>query len=241
MGRTAAKCRNCGNEFFSSIQISNSTGVTLAGNKETCPKCGHMADILDGQYDAIGDRLYLVRGPQESADVLKRLQALEEKQKADPASLTVDDVVDALGDVSPEVKQAAKDFGTKNGASSLLTFFVWLLLHAQISLSGHLDLSSLHLAFQASNTDQTSQQTAYGSHKKGEAHAKARPSGTHKSAGDYPKGKPRGRKSAPTEKSKAEKQKSAASKSSSNSKADYLARKTAIRSSRSASQRPKKT
>jgi len=200
-----------------------------------------MADILDGQYDAIGDRLYLVRGPQESADVLKRLQALEKKQKNDPSSLTVDDVVDALGDVSPEVKRAAKDFGTKNGASSLLTFFVWLLLHAQISLSGHLDLSSLHLEFQASNTGQTSQQTGYGSRKKGGDRAKVQTSGTRKSADGYPRGKVRAHKSAPIEKSKAEKKKPAASKSSSNSKTEYVARKAAIRSSRSASQRPKKT
>lgn len=48
----ASKCFHCGYEFESqAITVIDSKNVGLYGNTEQCPRCGWMANIMDGEFD----------------------------------------------------------------------------------------------------------------------------------------------------------------------------------------------
>jgi hypothetical protein len=55
-------CKSCKLLFpVIGIVISNSIGVSLRGNRTRCLRCGEKnAEILDGTYNAIGDRLEII-------------------------------------------------------------------------------------------------------------------------------------------------------------------------------------
>lgn len=54
-----AICETCGIVFASPYIIINSSGGSIKGAKCDCPRCGGMAHVQDGIYDAIGNRLFL--------------------------------------------------------------------------------------------------------------------------------------------------------------------------------------
>lgn len=58
MPNLPAVCDNCGNVFPSGYELNNSIGVGFRGNKQICPRCGGLAEIQDGIYDAIGNQIF---------------------------------------------------------------------------------------------------------------------------------------------------------------------------------------
>ena len=46
-----AKCQKCGCLFHSGISIRSARSVTMSNNRQSCPRCGAMADIASGQFD----------------------------------------------------------------------------------------------------------------------------------------------------------------------------------------------
>lgn len=57
-------CPYCGLGFTSRVfHIENSSDITLQGNRETCPRCGQLANIQDGTYDFVGNVISAIRAP----------------------------------------------------------------------------------------------------------------------------------------------------------------------------------
>lgn len=69
-----AKCGNCGLVFNATgIAATNSTNITIIGGRHSCPRCGHMANIGDGVYNFMGDRVKLIDGPPATIEMLQAL------------------------------------------------------------------------------------------------------------------------------------------------------------------------
>jgi hypothetical protein len=64
----------------------NIHGLTLKGNWETCPICGAMAEIMDGEFDVIDGVVRLLAAPQTTLDRLQRLRELLQNLRAENAS-----------------------------------------------------------------------------------------------------------------------------------------------------------
>jgi len=65
--------------FESGFEISGvSSGIVIEGGQQTCPNCGAMARILDGEWGDAGGAMRLLRGPEWSirrlADFQQRLR-----------------------------------------------------------------------------------------------------------------------------------------------------------------------
>ena len=78
MAKIPAFCYNCATIFSSGIEATNVKRLTLKGNKSRCPNCGTMAPIPDGVYNAIGDTLELIAGPDRTVKDLETLKEIFE-------------------------------------------------------------------------------------------------------------------------------------------------------------------
>jgi hypothetical protein len=86
-------CGHCGLVFSSrAFDFGNSTNVTLTGNKESCPRCGRLAEIPDGTFNFVGDTMEVLEATPLTrarlsglADALSRVRAgeLSEDELAD--------------------------------------------------------------------------------------------------------------------------------------------------------------
>lgn len=76
MARIPAYCSNCGLLFPSGIAATNVKNLTLAGNKQNCPRCGHMAGIVDGVFNVADDLIEVIKAPDFTVEVLQKLQVL---------------------------------------------------------------------------------------------------------------------------------------------------------------------
>jgi hypothetical protein len=54
MGNVPARCSRCGNVFFTRIQANKVSGLTFQGIGYQCPRCGGMADVVEGTFDVSG-------------------------------------------------------------------------------------------------------------------------------------------------------------------------------------------
>ena len=83
-----AFCRRCG-LIFPALAIGlQNTSVTLKGNAMSCPRCGQMAEIIDGTYSAYKDRLDIVLDPSVSQAARDALLTLVKEVQANRLSLS---------------------------------------------------------------------------------------------------------------------------------------------------------
>lgn len=101
-----AVCHRCGYAFPSGIVIENSTNIQMVGNQSQCPRCGAMASVPDGRYDAIGDTIRIIAASAKSLESLRRLEAILQglKQQSD---LSGEKVGEAIRSQAPEFSALA--------------------------------------------------------------------------------------------------------------------------------------
>lgn len=98
-----ANCPSCGAVFRSrAFAISgNVSGLTLRGNKETCPFCGAWANISDGLFDVANGVLRVISAPQLTKDMLAAFGALI--QKAHEQKTAPDELAKEADEIDPEL------------------------------------------------------------------------------------------------------------------------------------------
>lgn len=94
-----AFCPSCGLIFSSPIAVGNVTGLTLAGVRTNCPRCGGTAELPDGTYDVTEDTIHVLAGSELTRNRMLRLSEILEAARA--GEMTDDETIDAVADVSP--------------------------------------------------------------------------------------------------------------------------------------------
>ncbi len=105
MPNILALCDSCGAVFPSGIRMSNARHVTLAGNRIQCPRCGAMARIPDGVFNAVGDTLELLSGPRRTYRDLDRIAAVLEQARS--GRLSPQEAADLVRQEVPELQKLA--------------------------------------------------------------------------------------------------------------------------------------
>jgi hypothetical protein len=128
MGNLVAHCGNCGCLFLSPYRIRNSTrSGTKKGNTAGCPNCGHRAAVVEGVFDAVGDVLTLIDGPQLTRDLMKKFADLV--AQAQRQQITPDDLEREATKLDPKLGEAVA-----KARASGVSFWAGLLLLALATL-----------------------------------------------------------------------------------------------------------
>lgn len=78
-----AHCPVCGLTFYADgFYFENVTGVTLVGARQTCPRCGSMADVADGTFNFRDGVVEVLAAPGWTIETLDRLAAAAEQAEA---------------------------------------------------------------------------------------------------------------------------------------------------------------
>lgn len=147
MAGVPAHCQSCGALFVSNlISIGGgSKDITLIGNMVSCPFCGNMSRVTDGTYNAVGDVLELVSGPDTTADMLRRLYAITKSAYYGETSL--DEAESQATAIKPEFGQAINIIKKRGSINKmlLLALMVAALAYCQpdVKLDMKLDLNRL--------------------------------------------------------------------------------------------------
>ena len=105
-----AHCQSCDAFFFSTMmRFENARGISFTNTRVQCPKCGAMAQILDGTYDFVDNAIHLLAGPATTAATLRQIAALLEaartrgdtREELRSTLATHGDAIGSLGDLLP--------------------------------------------------------------------------------------------------------------------------------------------
>lgn len=98
------------------FRIENSLGVVLRGNREPCPACGTMAELMDGEFDFIDGVITVLSAPAITRERLESLKGLfdavrrgETSAAQAVAAVAEDPALEGLKKFMP---QNATDLGT---------------------------------------------------------------------------------------------------------------------------------
>lgn len=107
-----AVCPVHGAQRSQGFNLSNSVGVTLAGNMETCSVqgCGRMARTMDGSYNFLHASTEVISAPQWSIKALREVAPKlgETIRLLASPSTTADEARKAVEDVTPQVEKAVE-------------------------------------------------------------------------------------------------------------------------------------
>jgi hypothetical protein len=120
-----AFCPKCGLIFRSNLFhiAGGARNITLEGNRETCPRCGALAELPDGTFDVIDDTIHVLAASQLTRERLFRLQTILEAAQA--GEISDADATEAVAEEAPELRPFLDRFGPKMGRALL-----WFLLAA---------------------------------------------------------------------------------------------------------------
>lgn len=104
--RIPAVCGACGLIFPSGFNIENSVDITLTNNTQSCPKCGAMANVLDGTFDVRDELLRVVEAPWATFQALRQIQALIRDVAS--ARLTKDQAIKKASETDPRNGETLK-------------------------------------------------------------------------------------------------------------------------------------
>jgi len=84
-----AHCNACGLDFQPrAIAVANgATNITFTGNRTNCPRCGGVAQLMDGTFSVKDDRFEILSAPSVTREMLARLQLLIDEAEAHPSNL----------------------------------------------------------------------------------------------------------------------------------------------------------
>ena len=125
------KCTKCGSVFPSrAFSGKNSVGTTIIGGRETCPKCGAMANVMDGVYNFDKNGLAeLVRGTAFTKEIYDQFKALI--KEAQTKKFTKDEFFSKASEIDSNFAIQLKKFfpNDSSSLSSFLTFLLTLLIY----------------------------------------------------------------------------------------------------------------
>jgi hypothetical protein len=130
MARLPAYCQSCGCLFQSSYGIGRSgpvKNITFRGNLDQCPNCRQPARVLDGVFEAVGDVVRLIDGPQLTRDILEKFGALV--AQAQRQQITPDDLEREATKLDPKLGEAVA-----KARASGVSFWTGILLLALAAL-----------------------------------------------------------------------------------------------------------
>lgn len=68
-------CNHCGHTFESALAnlMGASVRASLSGNRESCPSCGKIARVMEGEFFITPEGTEMLSGPQWTRDMLERI------------------------------------------------------------------------------------------------------------------------------------------------------------------------
>ena len=134
-----AFCPKCGLIFQSRLIAieGNVQGLTLQGNRETCPRCGAWAELPDGTFDVIGDAIRVLSASDLTRERLLRLQAI--LQAANEGRISEEEAEEAVAAESPEIATLLQRLRPKMGRALILFVSSAISILAAQALAEHRD------------------------------------------------------------------------------------------------------
>lgn len=145
-----ASCPNCGG-FFASRAFSISGNIqrmVLSGNRETCPFCGGMANIVDGIFNVANDVLSVVSAPNVTKQMLASFEEAIQfayAHKSSPAQLASE-----VEKIDPSFAEVVRNTGASN---NLYLGVLMIILMAIKSCSLEIKIDANQLIEQMTNKD----------------------------------------------------------------------------------------
>lgn len=120
----------------------NIRSLHLEGNRETCPNCGNMAQIVDGTFNTVGGALAMISGPQITTDVLRRFGILA--QSAIEKKITTEELHKQATEIDPLLGEMVNKIGKSNVMLPIaLMLIVVFLKGCQFHIDAKLDINHL--------------------------------------------------------------------------------------------------
>ena len=98
-------CKHCGkvNAVESLFEIAEGVSVTInmVGSKITCPNCGKLASIIDGNYEFIGNAIRIITTSEANVSQLRKLISILEK--ANKERTTPEEISKIVKNEIPEI------------------------------------------------------------------------------------------------------------------------------------------
>jgi hypothetical protein len=118
----------CGTLWGSTSIISGQvSGLTLAGNKvDSCPRCGGMGSVPDGEFDLIDDVLEVVRSADLPVEVLQDLIDILQGHAEGGASDA--ELIERVETDAPGLASVVRDYLAKSDPASWLALLATILL-----------------------------------------------------------------------------------------------------------------
>jgi ribosome-associated translation inhibitor RaiA len=119
-------CPKCGLIFESNVfgELSNASNITFKNIGTSCPRCGGIAQAIDGTFDFVGNAIKVKSAPPRTLAILSVLQkALEEAQQGKPEG----EVLSKIEQASPELASAIQATIAKSGKPILVVLLLSLL------------------------------------------------------------------------------------------------------------------
>lgn len=110
--------------------MPDNKNLTLVGNRETCPRCRGIANVLDGTFDVNAQGIAtLISGPAFTQDVYKQFVDLVNRAK--DGNINKEEFVKEAQTISPTLAKAIGKFLPNDSASfiALLTFLWGIFAH----------------------------------------------------------------------------------------------------------------
>jgi len=144
MALIPAFCPHCGNLFESRMFHFDGdiTSLHLEGNRETCPNCNNMAQVVDGTFNTVGGALAMISGPQITADVLRKFGVLA--QSAIEKKITTEELQRQATDIDPMLGDMVNTIGKSNALLPIVLMLIVLYLKGcQFHIDAKLDINHL--------------------------------------------------------------------------------------------------
>jgi hypothetical protein len=139
MAGAPCHCTKCGYVFQTSVvDFGPGASATFFDCGTDCPQCGGYARIGDGSYTQVGDGLRLDAGPLSTRQIINQLNRVANKARSE--SLTTEEVLAEIADVSPDLATKLKSIGPWP-VVGLLIFLFWLV--KSVSLDIRVDVNWL--------------------------------------------------------------------------------------------------
>jgi hypothetical protein len=142
-------CPHCGALFAPrAFHISgNVQGLTLSGNKETCPFCGNMAHIADGVFNVAVNVLSVVSAPNITKQMLAAFEAAVKKAVVE--KITAEQLAKEVEKIDPSFGEVVRKVGKNN---HLYIASLLIALAAIKSCTVDIKLDANHLIEQLTNS-----------------------------------------------------------------------------------------
>jgi hypothetical protein len=136
-----SKCLSCGLVFSSgAISISNCDQITLGSNFENCPQCGGLARMVEGTFDALGQKLEVIQASSFDRQLIEQLNNILFRYQA--GSLSEKEATDELLYAHPEASETLRKI-PKGKLTAFLILAIVALKQCSVNVEVSLDVNRL--------------------------------------------------------------------------------------------------